>query len=285
MIIDSHCHAWSRWPYQPAVPDDGRGAVEQLLWEMDCNGIDRAVLVSARIDHNADNNAYGAACVAAHPGRLHQFADVDCKWSPEYHAPGAADRLRAMADRFPIEGITHYVEPQNDGWMRSKEGLEFFGAAAERRLIVSLAAGPAWQEDIRLVARAYPNVPILLHHLAGIGSWAGGREDGVRRVVASASVPNILVKISGFYYGSDQPWAYPHSEALWIVRALYEAFGAHRLCWGSDYPVVRRALTYRQAIEAFRTHCGFVSPVDCAAILGGTLDAVLRTRQPVGGCA
>ena len=36
MILDSHTHAWPRWPYQPPVPDDeSRGKVEQLLHEMD----------------------------------------------------------------------------------------------------------------------------------------------------------------------------------------------------------------------------------------------------------
>ena len=30
-VIDSHCHAWPRWPYQPAVPDDSsRGSMEML---------------------------------------------------------------------------------------------------------------------------------------------------------------------------------------------------------------------------------------------------------------
>jgi L-fuconolactonase len=282
MIIDSHCHAWPRWPYQPPVPDDAsRGAVEQLLWEMDQNGVDRATLVCARIDRNPDNNDYIADAVARHRTRLHQFADADCRWSPEYHSAGAADRLRALADRLPIEGITHYVEPDNDGWFRSDEGLAFFRVAAERNLIVSLAAAPVWQDDIRAIARAFPTLPILCHHLAGIRSWKGGATEALSLVLPSARLLNIHVKISGFYYGSDRPWEYPHSEALWIVRALYEAFGPHRLCWGSDYPVVRRALTYRQAIEAFRTHCSFVSPADRDAILGGTLDALLRTRRPV----
>ena len=44
-------------------------------------------------------------------------------------------------------------------------------------------------------------------------------------------------------------------------------------------------MTYRQAIEAFRTHCSFVSPADREAILGGTLDALLRTRRPDGSDA
>ena len=43
MIIDSHCHAWTTWPYDATVPDpDSRGRIEQLLFEMDRNGVDRA---------------------------------------------------------------------------------------------------------------------------------------------------------------------------------------------------------------------------------------------------
>ena len=63
MIIDSHTHAWEYWPYKPPVPDfESRGRVEQLLWEMDRNGVNKAVLVCARIDHNPENNDYAAAC-------------------------------------------------------------------------------------------------------------------------------------------------------------------------------------------------------------------------------
>src|SRR5688572_10016939 len=98
MIIDSHCHAWRCWPYQPPVPDpETRGRIEQLIFEMDQNGVDRAVLVCARIDHNPDNNDYVAEHVRAHPDRLHQFADVDCSWWPTYHTPGAAARLAEAA--------------------------------------------------------------------------------------------------------------------------------------------------------------------------------------------
>lgn len=83
MIVDSHCHAWDYWPYEPAVPDPGeRGRIEQLLNEMDLNGVDQAFVVCAQIDHNPENNAYVAAQVALHPTRLHQVADVDCSWSP-----------------------------------------------------------------------------------------------------------------------------------------------------------------------------------------------------------
>ena len=99
MIIDSHTHAWRRWPYQPPVPDpESRGIAEQLLWEMDRHGVDKAVLVCARIEHNPDNNDYVAECVRCYPERLVQFADVDCSWTKTYHIPGAASRLRIRLD-------------------------------------------------------------------------------------------------------------------------------------------------------------------------------------------
>lgn len=59
MIVDSHCHAWTTWPYDTNVPDpQHRGTIERLLFEMDKEGVDKAVLICARIDHNPDNNQY-----------------------------------------------------------------------------------------------------------------------------------------------------------------------------------------------------------------------------------
>ena len=88
-------------------------------------------------------------------------------------------------------------------------------------------------------------------------------------------MPNIHIKLSGFHYAALVGWEYPHAESAYIVRALYEHFGPERLCWGSDYPVVRESMTYRQAIEAFRTHCDFVPAADQAKILGDSMARLL----------
>ena len=126
-IIDSHSHAWPRWPYQPPVPDDEhRGRIEQLLYEMDVQGVDAAVIICAQIDHNPDNNAYVMEQAAQYPGRFYPFADVDCVWSPTYHTPGAAGRLRGIAERWPIKGFTHYLSGKEDGsWLTLTPVLKF----------------------------------------------------------------------------------------------------------------------------------------------------------------
>lgn len=282
MIIDSHCHAWARWPYQPPVPDpDTRGRIEQLLFEMDQNGVDRAVLVCARIDHNPDNNEYVAEYVRAQPERLHQFADVDCSWWPTYHTPGAARRLAETADALPIAGFTHYLDGKDDGsWLYSDEGLAFFREAVERKLIASISCQPHHHAALRRVAQAFPSLPILVHHLGMVKVADPPPRTGLREVLASASLPNMYLKFSGFYYMTETKWDFPFTDTMWVVRALYEHYGPYRMCWGSDYPVVRPNMTYRQAIEALRTHCTFIPDADKAWILGKTLARLLEERVP-----
>lgn len=62
------------------------------------------------------------------------------------------------------------------------------------------------------------------------------------------------------------------------MQALYEHFGPERLHWGSDCPVVRRAMTYQQALEVVRTRCDFIAPADLDRILGDSLHDLLERR-------
>ena len=278
MIVDSHTHAWARWPYEPPVPDpDSRGRVEQLLWEMDRNEVERAVLVCARIDHNPDNNDYVAGRVAAHPDRLVQFADVDCSWHPDYHTPGAADRLEEAAERYRLKGFTHYLK-DDYSWFESDEGLAFFAKADELGLVASLALSPGWQPALRRLAERFPSLTFLCHHMAGARAHESMPHPNLQQILNSAELPNIWIKLSGFHYVSQVSWDYPYADTWWIVRKLYQHYGAGRLCWGSDYPVVRFNMTYRHALEAFRKHCTFIPAADKERILGSNLADLLGLR-------
>ena len=272
-ILDSHSHAWRLWPYPPAVPDeDARGTIGQLLYEMDANGVAQALVVCAAIGANPDNTAYVAQARERYPGRLHVVGDLDCTWSSTYHQPGSADRLRELDDRFGLAGITHYLETDNDGWLLSDEAEALFNAAAQRRLLVSLAAGPSWQADLRVLARRHLDVPVLCHHLGDLRVKDPG---GLAEVVASAVVPNIYVKASGFHYAAEAGWDYPWPEVLEVLRRIFDAYGPARLCWGSDFPASKRFCTFRQSLEAVRTHCSFLTEEDLGLVMGGTLGGIL----------
>lgn len=288
VIVDSHSHGWPRWPYQPPVPDStSRGRLEQLVWEMNRAGVGQAVVVCAAIPHNPRNNDY----VARHPevasGRLHVFADIDSLWLDTYHTNGAAERLRRTARRLHLKGFTHYLREELDAWFDTLEGDRFLDTAESMGLILSLSAPPQWQPTIRRFAKRHPSLQIVCHHM-GFVRRSGARWIGLREVLGSAEVPNIFLKVSGFHYAQatdvmqawtiPETWAFPYTQGLDLFRKIYGAFGARRLCWGSDYPVVTRSMTYRQSLEVVRSRSKFVSPADMGWILGKTMLSLLNPK-------
>lgn len=277
MIMDSHCHAWLRWPYQPPVPDPAtRGSFEQLLFEMDSKGVDRALIVCAEIDDNPDNNQYVHDKVAEQRDRFDFVIDVDSLWKDSYHQPGAADRLAAGLSKWKPAGFTHYVnDPADDArWLNSPEGAAMFKVADSQGAVASIHCRPQHLTHIRELAKRFPELKILLHHM---GHPKPLEPEGLAEILASARHDNIFIKVSGFYNATTQPqWEYPLSDVQPVVQALYQRFGAGRLLWGSDYPVCRFYHSYRQAIEILRRHCRFIPPAAMDAIMGDNLAAILR---------
>jgi predicted TIM-barrel fold metal-dependent hydrolase len=289
MIFDGHCHAWRRWPDGPGVPDVAqRGSVDSLLYELDANGVEWALVVCARAGRDAgaefsndDNNDYVAKAVARHPDRLVMLADVDGLWVPEeYHVPGASARLRAAVDRYGLTAFTHYVNESSDGWFSSDDGMEFFATAAELGLIVSLGLPPGWQAELRKVALAFPTVPFLVHHLGFARKNLPDYERLFAGVLANGDLPNVFVKVSGFQYVAKQDWDFPYADAQETVfQPLLAAYGAERLIWGSDFPAARASLTYRQSLEVIRTHASGVDSTDLDRVLGGNLERLLASPR------
>ena len=241
------------------------------------------MIICAQIERNPENNAYVMEQAARYPGRFYPFADVDSVWSPTHHAPGAAERLRQVAERWPIVGFTHYLSGKEDGsWLYGEEGLAFFGVAAELGLIASLSCPPRQQPAIRRVAERFPSVPILCHHL-GWGQRPPRRRltRTLQEVLASARLPNVYIKLSGFAYCTHTQWDYPYwtrtgsSAPCTSAMARIVCAGARTIPWCDFF------MTYRQALEAFRTHCTFVPEEDKAWILGGTLERLLDNARAV----
>ncbi len=225
---------------------------------------------------NEDNNAYVSAFARNHPDRITAWIDFDCAWRTEHHKHGAPQRLKSELELHHATGFTHYVDANNDGWLLTAEGQACFELAATMKVVASLSISPAWFADLRTMAQQHPTLPILIHHMGGISCNSPTYSAEVVDLLKCAAVPNINLKISGFNYSSVLKWNFPYADSRELFRSIYNAFGATRLFWASDFPASRDLLTYRQAIEVLRTHCSFVTERDLALILGDNLNRLLN---------
>lgn len=280
MILDSHTHVWERWPYEPPVPDpEARARAGQLLYEMDRAGVEKAVLICARIGDNAGNVDHAFAEAERHTGRFVVFPDLECRWSPDYRTPGAAARLEEALARWDMVGFTHYLDDADDGgWLNGEEGRAVFALADRHRLIISISAFPHQMPAIAELARRHPQMPILIHHRVFLGPRTDHIAGALRHVLAAADRPNIVVKLSGMGNAAGRDDEFPYPGLAWAGQALLREFGPARLVWGSDYPVSRRHMTYAQTLSMVTRHSG-ISALDLPAVMGATLARLLETRR------
>src|SRR5690606_11391302 len=108
-----------------------RAGPEQLLYEMDRNAVERAVVICAAIGDNPRNTDYAFESAARHSGRLVIFPDIECRWQPHYQTPGAARRLEQALARWDFVGFTLYPRQDEDcSWFQGEDGSAFFSLAA-----------------------------------------------------------------------------------------------------------------------------------------------------------
>ena len=72
--------------------------------------------------------------------------------------------------------------------------------------------------------------------MAGARVAEGPDSPALREILASAALPNIHVKLSGFHYVDTVAWEYPYPRCRSIVQALYERVRARATALGLGLP-------------------------------------------------
>lgn len=276
MVIDSHCHAWQRWPYDAAARDSAiRADDTALLQGMERYSVDHAIVVSAGIGRtdprtdNRDNNAVVARWVRENPLRLSQLADIDSFWSDSYHTPGVVERVRDIVDRYHPIGLTHYLAERDDGWLTSRGAHALAIEAESQGLILSISAPPAWHASLFELASAHPQLKFAVHHFGLLHVQSPNHSAELDRFCAGLeSTPNMYVKASGLHYLVERSWNYPFAEAHHVVTRVTKSTGPERLLWGSDFPAAGRYIMHEQAVELFRTTIPGPSTEEVALMYG-----------------
>jgi L-fuconolactonase len=115
-----------------------------------------------------------------------------------------------------------------------------------------------------------PDLTTVIDHMADCPVDQPAELD---KLIALKRYPNVFVKISHTWSLSKQP--YPWQDAQQLVKRLYDGFGAQRLMWATDWPIVENSnATYGQALTVVRDEMKFLNADDRQWILSKTIERV-----------
>jgi predicted TIM-barrel fold metal-dependent hydrolase len=219
---------------------------EELVQEMDAAGVYRACLVHSSTTYGFDPS-YVADTVEANPTR---FAGV---FSIDVTAPDAADRFRYWVSR-GLSGIRIYTggstfERQSND-LADPRSFPVWEAATELGITVTVQLRPEGLPQLLELVRRFPETTVLVDNTLRPNYREGPPYYGSEHVFMLARYENVHMKIitngvRGLREGLGSPETF--------LPRLVDAFGVHRLAWGSNFPASEGTLAQmvREAREAF----------------------------------
>src|SRR5579859_4408772 len=176
-IVDSHCHVSPSW-YEP---------VESLVYQMDQNGVDHAVLIQMMGQYN---NLYQFECMRRYPGRFASVVVVDTAQLD------AVEALRRLAGD-GASGVRLRAATRSEG----DDPYAIWRAVDELGLAVSCMGNPKEfiEPDFAALAEAFPGLPMVIEHLGSLKYADRDPEPtGVAaRLCELARYPNLFMKVPG----------------------------------------------------------------------------------------
>jgi len=269
--IDVQVHCYERnhpgrpWVSVLAGPPEVTG--DDMVKAMDEVGVDGALLVSVYAMYRFDAS-YAVSVQKAHPGRFGLIKPVD---------PTDPKVTEIVADWAAQAGTVAVRIMMYEGTSRdpADPGINSVLAAAGKHGMPVNLLCRGRMDQVAELARRNPDTTLVIDHLgleqpfhppAPKEPWAE-----LPKVLALASNPNIVIKISGACTLSHEP--FPYKDIREPVNRIIDAFGLDRCMWGTDWTRAVNLLTYRQGVDAFRTK-DWLSDSDRAKLMGGTLEKV-----------
>lgn len=280
--IDTHMHVWSgdpqqfpfAHPYEPTFqPPAIAATAERLVEEMDQFGMTHCVLVQT-IYHGWDNR-YLAACLRAYPQRFRGQGLIDPT------TPDVAERLEYWIQEHGLSGMRfspiYYLG--KDDWLTAPTSHALWRKAEELGAVFNFFIRTDQLPKLEVMIRQFPQVPVVIDHLARVDLRAANPLVEFQKLLALEKYPRVWAKISELSVLSPSG-KFPYRDTFPWVRRLYDAFGADRLLWGTDFPGATRAQagrpSLREELDLVESELSFLSTSDRDKIFGTNAAALWK---------
>jgi L-fuconolactonase len=233
-----------------------------LIELMRANGVSRTVII--QVIYYRWDNRYLASVLKEYPRLFHGVA----RGNPE--DPAAPDQLSSLTEEQGFRGIR--ISPAADAsgdWIRGPLMPPLWKRCHDLKVPMTILAPVDRLPDVANLIEGFPDLTVVIDHMS---DCPVDQPRKLAKLTALARYPNVFVKISHLWSLPHQ--AYPYSDSQELVKQLYDAYGAERLMWGTDWPVCEEFCTYAQVVSLYRQHLDFLTPRDHDWILRRTVQRV-----------
>src|ERR1700722_10750896 len=243
MIIDAHQHFWdlSRAGYDWLTPDQSILYCDYLPADLAPtllhNGVRATVLVQAAPSEAETRYLFQLA-------QAHAFVAGVVGWV-DFQPAGAHRRISALiADgRGALKGLRPMIQDIPDPQWLSQPALdEAFEAMVTHGLVFDALVRPAQLDELRARLVRHPNLRAVLDHAGKPDIANGGFDAWAEKLERLARDTTAHCKLSGLLTEAGTRTS-PEDLAPYVAH-VFRCFGAERVLWGSDWPVLNLVCDY-----------------------------------------
>lgn len=244
MKIDAHQHFWrydaqrDGWITNEMSVLKRDYLADDLLVELAANGMDGSVAVQA--DQSERETLFLLDLAAKHKAIRGVVGWVDLS------SPSAPARLEYFSHFEKLRGFRHIVQSEpDDKFMLREDFLRGIGSLREFGFTYDILIYPKQLPAAIVLVEKFPEQRFVIDHMAKPLIKIQQIEPWASQMKTIAANPNVFCKLSGLVTEADlQNWRADDFRPY--LDVVFQAFGADRLMFGSDWPVCLLAGTYRK---------------------------------------
>jgi L-fuconolactonase len=266
MIVDSHQHFWKYQPANHAWINEDMSAIRRDFLPADLkpiydqNAIDGCVAV--QVDQTESDNEF-----LLELAQQNSFIKGIVGWV-DFRASNIAERLSYYSTVPLIKGFRHIVQGEADkNFLLGDDFCRGIARLQHHRFTYDILVYAHQLGQVADFVTKFPNQPFIIDHLAKPAIRDGSITEWAAQMKRIAKQQNVYCKMSGMVTEADwKKWSYSDLEPY--MQTVMDAFGPHRLVYGSDWPVCLVAASYERQLGVVKQFIGKLSASEQSAIMG-----------------
>ncbi len=267
MTIDAHQHFWIFEPVRDSWIDESMKVLKRDFLPYDLETLLKQSGVDGCVAVQADQSEKETTFLLAQ-AKQYSFIKKVVGWV-DLSSEKIEERLNVWSGESKLAGFRHILQGEPPEKMRDPAFRKGIAALSKRGYTYDLLIYPQHLDEAFGLAKAFPNQPFVVDHLAKPKIKDRMMEPWKKKIETLAELPNVYCKLSGM--------ATEAHHKLWEERDLtpymdvvLEAFGPKRVMFGSDWPVCLLAADYPITVNVVRNYIGKMSSHEQQLIMGET---------------